>query len=110
MVGLFQQGRVAFLTNVLELHTFPDAKSRASTLLSSVNHLSSSLLVVDIKPEQMDPKDIIIKKVSPGIHVLPNATLDSPEITSLDNILTRFPFLFQVYFLAVKIHLNLSSL
>lgn len=96
-------GRVAFLTNVLELQTLPDAKSRgdlpvlfleskkcpmefAEELGTEAHQYNGfNLIVADIKSKSMvyvsnRPKGepIIIQKVSPGIHVLSNAKLDSP--------------------------------
>ncbi|KAK7321168.1 hypothetical protein VNO77_31522 [Canavalia gladiata] len=97
-----RKGRVAFLTNVLELHTLPEAKSRGDlpvSFLKSAKHPKEfaeslkteahcyngfNLIVADISSKSMvyisnKPKDqpITIKEVSPGLHVLSNAKLDS---------------------------------
>lgn len=96
-------GRVAFLTNVLELDTLPDAKSRgdlpvlflesnqtpkefAKELITDAHLYNGfNLIVADVSSKTMvyvsnRPKGepIIIQEVSPGIHVLSNAKLDSP--------------------------------
>ncbi|OAY22511.1 transport and Golgi organization 2 homolog [Manihot esculenta] len=96
-------GRVAFLTNVLELHALPEAKSRgelplrflestkspkefAESLVKEVHLYNGfNLIVADIASKSMvylsnRPKGeaIVIQEVSPGIHVLSNAKLDSP--------------------------------
>ncbi|GLT94527.1 hypothetical protein SLE2022_122640 [Rubroshorea leprosula] len=98
-----RQGRVAFLTNVLELHTLPEAKSRgdlpvlfleskksprefAEELMTEAHQYNGfNLILADIRSMSMvyvsnRPKGepILIQKVSPGIHVLSNAKLDSP--------------------------------
>ncbi|KDP36783.1 hypothetical protein JCGZ_08074 [Jatropha curcas] len=96
-------GRVAFLTNVLELHALPEAKSRgelpvlflespktpkefAEALVKDAHHYNGfNLILADISSKTMvyisnRPKGepIVIQEVSPGIHVLSNAKLDSP--------------------------------
>ncbi|KAF5462240.1 hypothetical protein F2P56_018263 [Juglans regia] len=96
-------GRVAFLTNVLELHILPEAKSRgdlpvlflestktpkefAEELKTEAHQYNGfNLIVADISSKSMvyvsnRPKGepIAIQEVSPGIHVLSNAKLDSP--------------------------------
>ncbi|XP_021902715.1 transport and Golgi organization 2 homolog [Carica papaya] len=98
-----RQGRVAFVTNVLELDFFPDVKSRGDLPLRFLKSKKSpkefaeelapdthryngfNLIVADIPSKMMvyisnRPKGepIIIHQVSPGIHVLSNAKLDSP--------------------------------
>ncbi|XVE94405.1 hypothetical protein REPUB_Repub02eG0005800 [Reevesia pubescens] len=98
-----RQGRVAFLTNVLELHTLPEAKSRgdlpvlflestkspmefAEELVSEAHQYNGfNLILADIPSKSMvyisnRPKGepISIQHVSPGLHVLSNAKLDSP--------------------------------
>ncbi|KAA3472349.1 transport and Golgi organization 2-like protein [Gossypium australe] len=98
-----RQGRVAFLTNVLELHTRPDAKTRGDLPLIFLERTKSpmefaeqlatdahqyngfNLIVADIPSKSMvyfsnRPKGqpINIQQVSPGLHVLSNAKLDSP--------------------------------
>ncbi|GAV88137.1 NRDE domain-containing protein [Cephalotus follicularis] len=98
-----REGRVSFLTNVLELHTLPEAKSRgdlpvrflestkspkefAEKLATEAHQYNGfNLIVADISSKTMvyisnRPKGepIIIQEVSPGIHVLSNAKLDSP--------------------------------
>ncbi|XP_057440074.1 uncharacterized protein LOC130733061 [Lotus japonicus] len=97
------QGRVAFLTNVLELHTLPVAKSRGDLpvlFLKSNKHPKEfaeslkteapcyngfNLIVADVTSKSMvyisnRPKGqpITIQEVPPGLHVLTNAKLDSP--------------------------------
>ncbi|KAF5740960.1 hypothetical protein HS088_TW11G01042 [Tripterygium wilfordii] len=98
-----RKGRVAFLTNVLELHTLPEAKSRgdlpvlflestkspkefAEELVEEAHHYNGfNLIVADISSKKMvyvsnRPKGqaVTIQEVSLGIHVLSNAKLDSP--------------------------------
>ncbi|OMO54555.1 hypothetical protein COLO4_36415 [Corchorus olitorius] len=98
-----RQGRVAFLTNVLELHTLPDAKSRgglpvlflestkspmefAEELVKEAHKYNGfNLILADIPSKSMvyvsnRPKGepISIQLVSPGLHILSNAKLDSP--------------------------------
>ncbi|XP_039170549.1 transport and Golgi organization 2 homolog [Eucalyptus grandis] len=98
-----REGRVAFLTNVLELHTLNEAKSRgdlpvlflestksprefAEQLVTEAHQYNGfNLIVADICSKTMvyisnRPKGepITIRDVSPGIHVLSNAKLDSP--------------------------------
>ncbi|CAK7346020.1 unnamed protein product [Dovyalis caffra] len=96
-------GRVAFLTNVLELHTVPEAKSRgelpvlflestktpkefAEGLVKDARQYNGfNLILADISSKSMvylsnRPKGepVVIQEVSPGLHVLSNAKLDSP--------------------------------
>ncbi|KAJ9165850.1 hypothetical protein P3X46_020674 [Hevea brasiliensis] len=96
-------GKVAFLTNVLELHAIPEAKSRgelpvlflespkspkefAETLVKEAHQYNGfNLILADISSKSMvyisnRPKGepIVIQEVSPGIHILSNAKLDSP--------------------------------
>ncbi|XP_009787158.1 uncharacterized protein LOC107775770 [Nicotiana tabacum] len=98
-----RQGRVAFLTNVLELHTLPLAKSRgdlpvrflqsrkgpmefAKELVNEGNEYNGfNLILADIESKSMvyvsnRPKGepMVIQEVHPGVHVLSNAKLDSP--------------------------------
>ncbi|XAR61535.1 hypothetical protein NMG60_11015987 [Bertholletia excelsa] len=96
-------GRVAFLTNVLELHTLPEAKSRGDLPVRFLKGKNSprefaeqiareahqyngfNLVVADLSSNTMvyvsnRPKGeaITIEDVPPGVHVLSNAKLDSP--------------------------------
>ncbi|GAB4828438.1 hypothetical protein Ancab_035435 [Ancistrocladus abbreviatus] len=96
-------GRVAFLTNVLELHTLPEAKSRGelpvgflktgkspkehAEVLVKEAHLYNgfNLILADVPSKSMvyftnRPKGgpIKIEDVSTGLHVLSNAKLDTP--------------------------------
>ncbi|KAM1033842.1 hypothetical protein FF1_037284 [Malus domestica] len=96
-------GRLAFLTNVLELDTDPEAKSRgdlpvlflkstktpkefAQELAKEAHRYNGfNLVLADIPSKTMiylsnRPKGeaILVQEVSPGIHVLSNAKLDSP--------------------------------
>ncbi|KAL6504177.1 hypothetical protein OROGR_026100 [Orobanche gracilis] len=98
-----KQGRVAFVTNVLELHTLPQAKSRgdlairflesskspkafAEELKKEANQYNGfNLIVADLVSKSMVyvsnrplGKPVSIQEVLPGIHVLSNATLNSP--------------------------------
>ncbi|TXG51913.1 hypothetical protein EZV62_021082 [Acer yangbiense] len=98
-----RNGRVAFLTNVLELHTLPEAKSRgdlpvlflesakspmefAKELVTEAHQYNGfNLILADMSSKTMvyvsnRPKGepIAIQEVSPGLHVLSNAKLDSP--------------------------------
>ncbi|MED6132886.1 hypothetical protein PIB30_022965 [Stylosanthes scabra] len=102
-MGCSRQGRIAFLTNVLELHTLPEAKSRgdlpllflksnkspkefAESLKREAHYYNGfNLIVIDMKSKSMvyisnRPKGqpITIEEVSPGLHVLSNAKLDTP--------------------------------
>ncbi|KAL6995983.1 hypothetical protein U1Q18_006121 [Sarracenia purpurea var. burkii] len=96
-------GKVAFLTNVLELHTLPEAKTRGELPLRFLQSGKSpreyaeevvkeaheyngfNLIVADLSSNSMvyvcnRPKGeaVLIHDVLPGIHVLSNAKLDSP--------------------------------
>ncbi|GER49710.1 Ser/Thr-rich protein T10 in DGCR region [Striga asiatica] len=98
-----RHGRVAFLTNVLEHHTLPEAKSRgdlpirflksnksprefADELAKEANQYNGfNLIVADLVSKSMvyvsnRPKGepVSIQEVRQGIHVLSNATLNSP--------------------------------
>ncbi|KAL3621542.1 hypothetical protein CASFOL_036454 [Castilleja foliolosa] len=101
-----KNGRVAFLTNVLELHTLPEAKSRGGLIIRFLERGQSSkspnafaeelmkeanqyngfnLIVADLISKSMvyvsnRPKGepVSIQEVRPGIHVLSNDTLNSP--------------------------------
>ncbi|XP_030519969.2 transport and Golgi organization 2 homolog [Rhodamnia argentea] len=98
-----REGRVAFLTNVLELHTLHEAKSRgdlpvlflestksprefAEQLATEAHQYNGfNLIVADTCSKTMvyisnrpQGEPITIQEVSPGIHVLSNAKLDSP--------------------------------
>ncbi|KAL5557711.1 hypothetical protein UlMin_033922 [Ulmus minor] len=95
-------GRIALLTNVLELHTLPEARSRgdlpvlflestktpkefAEQLVKEGHQYNGfNLVLADISSKSMvyvsnRPKNepIMVQEVSPGIHVLSNAKLDS---------------------------------
>ncbi|XP_071713351.1 uncharacterized protein [Rutidosis leptorrhynchoides] len=98
-----RDGRVSFLTNVLELHTLPEAKSRGDLPLRFLESKKSSeefakelvkevheyngfnLITLDLSSNKMfyisnRPKSEppTVQQVQPGIHVLSNAKLDSP--------------------------------
>ncbi|KAJ1411369.1 Transport and Golgi organization protein 2 [Sesbania bispinosa] len=98
-----REGRIAFVTNVLELHALPEAKSRgdlpvsflksrkhpkefAESLKTEAHYYNGfNLIVADVSSKSMvyisnRPKGqkITIEEVSPGLHVLTNARLDSP--------------------------------
>ena len=98
-----KQGRVAFLTNVLELHASPEAKTRgdlpvrflesnkspkafAEELVKEAHQYNGfNLVMADLVCKSMfyisnRPKGepVLIQKVKPGVHVLSNAKLDSP--------------------------------
>ncbi|KAK8561397.1 hypothetical protein V6N12_048469 [Hibiscus sabdariffa] len=98
-----RDGRVAFLTNFRELETIPHAKSRgnlpvdflqskkkpiefAEQVVKEVDQYNGfNLILVDICSKSMvyltnRPKENgnFVTEVSPGIHVLANANLDSP--------------------------------
>ncbi|XP_073284800.1 uncharacterized protein [Primulina huaijiensis] len=98
-----REGRVAFLTNVLELHTLPEAKTRghlplrflqskkspeafAEELVEEANQYNGfNLILADVCSKSMiyvsnRPKGepILIQQVLPGIHVLSNSNLSSP--------------------------------
>ncbi|XP_059632148.1 uncharacterized protein LOC132274825 [Cornus florida] len=96
-------GRVAYVTNVLELHNLPVAKSRghlpvrflkskkspkefAEEVVKEAHEYNGfNLIVADLSSKSMlyisnRPKGeaVLVEEVSPGIHVLSNAKLDSP--------------------------------
>ncbi|KAJ4962973.1 hypothetical protein NE237_022912 [Protea cynaroides] len=98
-----REGRLAFLTNVLELHPHPEAKSRGDLPVRFLESRKSpmefakevgkeadqyngfNLILADVSSKTMvyvsnRPKGqpASIEVVSPGIHVLSNARLDSP--------------------------------
>lgn len=98
-----RKGRVAFVTNVLELHTLSEAKSRGelpvrflksakspeefAEVIKKEAHMYNgfNLILADLSSKSMfyisnRPKGepISIQEVSPGLHVLSNAKLDSP--------------------------------
>ncbi|KAH6834915.1 transport/golgi organization-like protein [Perilla frutescens var. hirtella] len=98
-----KQGRLAFLTNVLELHTLPEAKTRGDLVIRFLESKKSpkafgaelgkeaneyngfNLIVADLVTKSMvyisnRPKGepLSIEAVPSGIHVLSNAMLDSP--------------------------------
>ncbi|KAK1400317.1 transport and Golgi organization 2-like [Heracleum sosnowskyi] len=98
-----KEGRFAFLTNVLELHASPEAKTRgdlpirfleskkspkafAEELVKEAHEYNGfNLIMVDLLSKSMfyisnRPKGeaVLIHEVKPGIHVLSNAKLDSP--------------------------------
>ncbi|KAK6939081.1 Transport and Golgi organization protein 2 [Dillenia turbinata] len=97
-----RDGRVALVTNVLELHTFPKAKSRGDLPVRFLEGIKSpmeyaqevmkeahkyngfNLILADLSSKSMvyvsnRPKGepVTIREVSPGMHVLSNAQLDS---------------------------------
>ncbi|KAL8491504.1 hypothetical protein ACS0TY_023210 [Phlomoides rotata] len=98
-----KHGRVGFLTNVLELHTLAEAKTRgdlvirfleskqspeafAEELVKEANEYNGfNLIVADLVTKSMvyvsnRPKGqpLSIHRVRPGVHVLSNAQLNSP--------------------------------
>ncbi|KAG9442963.1 hypothetical protein H6P81_018817 [Aristolochia fimbriata] len=98
-----RDGRIAFLTNVMEPNPFPEAKSRgnlplrflesrksplkfAEEVAAEADHYNGfNLILVDICSKSMvyisnRPKGepVSIQDVLPGLHVLSNAKLDSP--------------------------------
>ncbi|XP_010539787.1 PREDICTED: transport and Golgi organization 2 homolog [Tarenaya hassleriana] len=102
-LGCSRQGRVAFLTNVLELHPSSDAATRGDLpllflkgtkspmefgqeLAKEAHHYNGfNLIVADIPSRSMvyisnRPKgeSVAIQEVVAGVHVLSNAKLDSP--------------------------------
>ncbi|XP_059630350.1 uncharacterized protein LOC132273413 [Cornus florida] len=101
-------GRVACLTNVMELHNLPRAKSRGHLPLRFLKSKKNpkefaeevakkahkyngfNLIVADLSSKSMvyitnrsKGKTVVVEEVSPGIHVLANARLDSPWHKSL---------------------------
>ncbi|XP_021717732.1 transport and Golgi organization 2 homolog [Chenopodium quinoa] len=98
-----KKGKVAFITNVLELHTLADAKSRGelpvrflkgkqspreyAEMVAEEAHeyngfnlivadlLSKSMIYITNRPKGESAR---IQEVPPGIHVLTNGRLDSP--------------------------------
>ncbi|CAA6670056.1 unnamed protein product [Spirodela intermedia] len=104
-LGCTRNGRLAFLTNVLEPDPFPDAKSRGALPVKFLECEKSplefaeevageadkyngfNLVLADLCSKTMvyvsnRPKGepASIKLVPPGFHVLSNAGLDSPEL------------------------------
>ncbi|KAF5184668.1 Transport and golgi organization 2-like protein [Thalictrum thalictroides] len=97
-----RQGRIAFLTNVREVSSLPEAKSRgelvlgflqskkrpmefANEVLKEVDQYNGfNLVLCDLCSKTMvyvcnRPKgEPLVQVVSPGIHVLSNARLDTP--------------------------------
>ncbi|KAG6419940.1 hypothetical protein SASPL_116454 [Salvia splendens] len=98
-----KQGRIAFLTNVLEVHVRPEAKTRGDLVIRFLKSSKSpkvfaeelskeanvyngfNLIVADLVTKSMvyvsnRPKEapFSIQPVPPGIHVLSNDMLDSP--------------------------------
>ncbi|KAL2895180.1 Transport and Golgi organization 2-like protein [Bienertia sinuspersici] len=98
-----KKGKVAFVTNVLELHTLPEAKSRgelpvrflkgkqspreyAEMLAKEAEEYNGfNLIVADLSSKSMiyitnraNGESVRIQEVPPGLHVLSNAKLDSP--------------------------------
>lgn len=98
-----REGRVAFLTNILELHASPEAKTRgdlpvrfleskkspktfAEELVKEAHEYNGfNLIMADLLSKSMvyisnRPKGeaVMIQEVKSGIHVLSNAKLDSP--------------------------------
>ncbi|KAL5568896.1 hypothetical protein UlMin_025471 [Ulmus minor] len=92
-------GRIALLTNVLELHTLPDARSQGDLLVLFLEtpkefakqlvkeghrYNGFNLVLADVSAKSMlyvsnRPKNepIMVQEVSLGIHVLSNAKIDS---------------------------------
>ncbi|KAL5713806.1 hypothetical protein ACHQM5_015851 [Ranunculus cassubicifolius] len=102
-LGCTKDGKFAFLTNILESHPSPVARTRGDLPVRFLKGIKSpreyaedlskesdqyngfNLIVMDISTKTMvyvtnRPKGepITVTDVSPGIHVLTNATLDSP--------------------------------
>ncbi|ESQ53069.1 hypothetical protein EUTSA_v10025979mg [Eutrema salsugineum] len=102
-LGCTRHGRLAFLTNFKETTSFPDAKSRGDLPIRFLQSLKSpadfaeeiqdevalyngfNLVVAHVLSKSMvyitnRPRhgDKLVTHVSPGIHVLSNANLDSP--------------------------------
>ncbi|CAI0444041.1 unnamed protein product [Linum tenue] len=96
-------GKVAFLTNVLELHPDPDAKTRGELPVLFLQSCKSprefaegvakeahlyngfNLILSDISSNTMmyisnrpEGDAVVVRDVSPGLHVLSNEKLDSP--------------------------------
>ncbi|CAA0842030.1 Protein of unknown function (DUF833 [Striga hermonthica] len=115
-----RQGRVAFLTNVLELHTLPEAKTKgdlpirflesnksprefADELAKEANQYNGfNLIVADFVSKFMvyvsnRPKGepVSIQEVCLGIHVLSNATLNSPWPKVIEH---HISYIFQIFF------------
>lgn len=118
-LGCTRKGRIAFLTNFRETSSIPDAKSRGhlplrylqsekspaefaqeiekeASLYNGFNlvvaHvLSKSMFYITNRPLHGD-KQHLVTLVSPGIHVLSNANLDSPwpKVTFLPFLLFYF--------------------
>ncbi|XP_060961595.1 uncharacterized protein LOC133031865 isoform X1 [Cannabis sativa] len=101
-----KQGRVALLTNVLELHSLPEARTRGdlpllflqsnkspkefaeelvkeahqyngfNLILADISSSSSNSMVYISNRPKGEP--ILVQEVPPGIHVISNAKLNSP--------------------------------
>ncbi|KAF9601949.1 hypothetical protein IFM89_024283 [Coptis chinensis] len=116
-----REGKFAFVTNVLESRTLPEARSRgdlpvrfleskkspkefAEEVMKEADQYNGfNLILADISAKTMiyisnRPKGelISIKEVSPGIHVLTNAKLDSPWHKAL-RLHRNFNELFGIY-------------
>ncbi|KAB5561671.1 hypothetical protein DKX38_006628 [Salix brachista] len=102
-LGCNRDGKIAFITNVREVKSIPQAKTRGDLTLrfleSNKNpkeyaeELSKeagqyngfNLILADISSKSMvyltnrpKPENLIVIEVTPGMHVLSNASLDSP--------------------------------
>ncbi|KAJ6395414.1 hypothetical protein OIU77_020629 [Salix suchowensis] len=102
-LGCNRDGKIAFITNVREVKSIPQAKTRGDLTLrfleSNKNpkeyaeELSKeadqyngfNLILADISSKSMvyltnrpKPENLIVMEVTPGMHVLSNASLDSP--------------------------------
>ncbi|KAJ6765606.1 SER/THR-RICH PROTEIN T10 IN DGCR REGION [Salix purpurea] len=102
-LGCNRDGKIAFITNVREVKSSPQAKTRGDLTLrfleSNKNpkeyaeELSKeadqyngfNLILADISSKSMvyltnrpKPENLIVMEVTPGMHVLSNASLDSP--------------------------------
>lgn len=98
-----RDGRLAFLTNVREVHPIPEAKSRGDLIVRFLESKKNpmefaeevvkeadkyngfNLIIADLCSKTMiyitnRPREanVSVVEVSPGIHVLSNASLDSP--------------------------------
>jgi uncharacterized protein with NRDE domain len=99
-----RDGKVAFLTNVRELISLPNAKTRGDLVVRFLQSSKScmefakeivleadeyngfnlvvvdlcSMVMVHVTNRPLHNRNNLITEVSPGIHVLSNASLDSP--------------------------------
>ncbi|KAJ6708284.1 SER/THR-RICH PROTEIN T10 IN DGCR REGION [Salix viminalis] len=75
-LGCNRDGKIAFITNVREVKSIPQAKTRGDLTL---RFLESNKNPKEYAEElSKEAENLIVMEVTPGMHVLSNASLDSP--------------------------------